>query len=75
MKDERRKQTEQKFIKFGKAEFLEKGYVKANLRDICKAAGTKVSVRKSIGRCERRSLVILQNLWEAARIQKEVYRK
>lgn len=35
MKDEYRKQTEQKLIKFGKAEFLEKGYVKANLRDIC----------------------------------------
>lgn len=39
MKDERRKQTEQKLMKFGKAEFLKKGYAKANLRDICKAAG------------------------------------
>ena len=39
MKDERRKQTEQKLIKFGKAEFLQKGYARANLRDICKAAG------------------------------------
>ncbi len=39
MNDERRKQTEQKLIESGKAEFLEKGYAKANLRDICKAAG------------------------------------
>lgn len=39
MNDERRKQTEQKLIECGKAEFLEKGYAKANLRDICKAAG------------------------------------
>ena len=39
MEDERRKQTEQNLIKSGKAEFLSKGYVKANLRDICKAAG------------------------------------
>ena len=39
MNDERRKQTEQKLIECGKAEFLEKGYTKANLRDICKAAG------------------------------------
>lgn len=39
MKDERRKQTEQKLIEAGKAEFLEKGYAKANLRDICKMAG------------------------------------
>ena len=39
MEDERRKQTEQKLIKFGKEEFLKKGYAKANLRDICKNAG------------------------------------
>ena len=39
MEDERRKQTEQKLIESGKAEFLKKGYAKANLRDICKAAG------------------------------------
>lgn len=39
MKDERRKQTEQKLIKSGKEEFLKKGYAKANLRDICKNAG------------------------------------
>lgn len=39
MNDERRKQTEQKLIKSGREEFLEKGYAKANLRDICKAAG------------------------------------
>lgn len=39
MNDERRKQTEQKLIASGKAEFLKKGYAKANLRDICKAAG------------------------------------
>ena len=39
MNDERRKQTEQKLIESGKAEFLEKGYAKANLRDICKVAG------------------------------------
>lgn len=39
MNDERRKQTEQKLIRSGRAEFLEKGYAKANLRDICKAAG------------------------------------
>lgn len=39
MNDERRKQTEQKLIKSGKEEFLEKGYAKANLRDICKSAG------------------------------------
>lgn len=39
MEDERRKQTEQNLIKSGKAEFLSKGYVKANLRDICKVAG------------------------------------
>lgn len=39
MNDERRKQTEQKLIESGKAEFLKKGYAKANLRDICKAAG------------------------------------
>lgn len=39
MEDERRKQTEQNLIRFGKAEFLSKGYAKANLRDICKAAG------------------------------------
>lgn len=38
MNDERRKQTEQKLIRSGRAEFLEKGYAKANLRDICKAA-------------------------------------
>ena len=34
MEDERRKQT-----RSGRAEFLKKGYVKASLRDICKAAG------------------------------------
>lgn len=39
MNDERRKQTEQKLIKSGREEFLEKGYAKANLRDICKSAG------------------------------------
>lgn len=39
MEDERRKQTEQKLIRSGRAEFLKKGYVKASLRDICKAAG------------------------------------
>ena len=39
MNDERRKQTEQKLIESGKAEFLKKGYAKANLRDICNAAG------------------------------------
>ena len=39
MNEERRKQTEQKLIESGKVEFLEKGYAKANLRDICKAAG------------------------------------
>lgn len=39
MNDERRKQTEQKLIESGKEEFLKKGYTKANLRDICKAAG------------------------------------
>lgn len=39
MEDERRKQTEQKLIESGKEEFLKKGYAKANLRDICKAAG------------------------------------
>ena len=39
MEDERRKQTEQKLIRFGKAEFLKKGYAKASLREICKAAG------------------------------------
>ena len=39
MNDERRKQTEQKLIRSGRAEFLEKGYAKANLRDICKAVG------------------------------------
>lgn len=38
MEDERRKQTEQKLIRSGRAEFLKKGYVKASLRDICKAA-------------------------------------
>lgn len=39
MNDERRKQTEQKLINAGREEFLLKGYSKANLRDICKAAG------------------------------------
>ena len=39
MEDERRKQTEQNLIESGKAEFLKKGYAKANLRDICKTAG------------------------------------
>ena len=39
MEDERRKQTEQKLIESGKAEFLKKGYAKANLRDLCKTAG------------------------------------
>lgn len=39
MEDEGRKQTEQKLIRSGRAEFLKKGYVKASLRDICKAAG------------------------------------
>ena len=39
MEDKRRKQTEQKLIRSGRAEFLKKGYVKASLRDICKAAG------------------------------------
>ena len=39
MEDERRKQTEQKLLASGRAEFLEKGYAKASLRDICKAAG------------------------------------
>lgn len=39
MEDERKQQTKQKLIASGKAEFLEKGYAKANLRDICKAAG------------------------------------
>ena len=39
MEDERRKQTEQKLIRFGKEEFLKKGYAKASLREICKAAG------------------------------------
>ena len=39
MEDERRKQTEQKLIRSGRAEFLKKGYVKASLRDICKEAG------------------------------------
>ena len=39
MEDERRKQTEQKLLACGRAEFLEKGYAKASLRDICKAAG------------------------------------
>ena len=39
MEDERRKQTEQKSIESGKAEFLKKGYAKANLRDLCKTAG------------------------------------
>ena len=39
MKEERRKQTEQKLIESGKAEFLKKGYAKANLRDLCKTAG------------------------------------
>ena len=38
MEDERRKQTEQKLIESGKAEFLKKGYAKANLRDLCKTA-------------------------------------
>ena len=41
MNDERRKQTEQKLIRSGRAEFLEKGYDKANLRDICMAVGSK----------------------------------
>ena len=39
MNDERRKQTEQKLIRSGRAEFLEKGYAKANLPDLCPAAG------------------------------------
>ena len=39
MEDERRKQTEQKLITSCRPEFLKKGYVKASLRDICKAAG------------------------------------
>ena len=39
MKEERRKQTEQKLIECGEREFLEKGYAKANLREICKSAG------------------------------------
>ena len=39
MEDERRKQTEQKLLASGRAEFLKKGYAKASLRDICKAAG------------------------------------
>lgn len=39
MEDARRKQTEQKLIAAGKAEFLKNGYAKSNLRDICKAAG------------------------------------
>ena len=39
MEDESRKQTEQKLIESGKAEFLKKGYAKANLRDLCKTAG------------------------------------
>ena len=39
MEDERRKQTEKKLIESGKAEFLKKGYAKANLRDLCKTAG------------------------------------
>ena len=39
MEDERRKQTDQKLIESGKAEFLKKGYAKANLRDLCKTAG------------------------------------
>lgn len=39
MEDERRKQTEQKLIESGKAEFLKKGHAKANLRDLCKTAG------------------------------------
>lgn len=38
MEDERRKQTEQNLIESGKAEFLKKGYAKANLRDICKTS-------------------------------------
>ena len=41
MEDERRKQTEQKLIESGKAEFLKKGYAKANLRDLCKTAGVR----------------------------------
>jgi len=38
MENERRKLTEEKIIRCAKKEFLEKGYAKANLREICKAA-------------------------------------
>lgn len=41
MEDERRKQTEQKLIESGKAEFLKKGYAKANLRDLVKQPGSR----------------------------------
>ena len=69
MNDERRKQTEQKLIESGKAEFLEKGYAKANLRDICKAAGMKDLKVRSTCRCGRHLPVIFLNLWETARMQ------
>ena len=48
MEDERRKQTEQKLIESGKAEFLKKGYAKANLRDLCKTAGVTTRGRRMI---------------------------
>ena len=38
MENERRRITEENIIRCAKKEFLEKGYAKANLREICKAA-------------------------------------
>lgn len=39
MEHDRKKMTEERLIRFGKQEFLEKGYAKASLREICKRAG------------------------------------
>lgn len=77
MNDERRKQTEQKLIRSGRAEFLEKGYAKANLRDICKAAGVTTgafyfSLAREIGiHADAGSMALIKYL----NGQKEVYRK
>ena len=39
MENDRKKITEQNLIRCAKEEFLQKGYAKANLRDICRRAG------------------------------------
>ena len=39
MEMDRKRITEENLIRCGREEFLEKGYTKANLRDICRKAG------------------------------------